>query len=85
MKGRDYVESKLAEEKLRYIVKLEDKYLAKIYDGQGNYKLVDEAMLKELELMQYHLSEAEIKNYDDRYWPFSIPTVSLEPYKNLPF
>ncbi|EPH63096.1 hypothetical protein D932_02118 [Enterococcus casseliflavus 14-MB-W-14] len=79
------MESKFAEEKLRYIVQLEDKYLAKIYDSQGNYKLVDEAMLTELELVQYQLTEAEIKSYDDRYWSFSIPTVSLEPYKNLPF
>ncbi|EPH92621.1 hypothetical protein ABRY77_16835 [Enterococcus casseliflavus] len=79
------MESKFAEEKLRYIVQLEDKYLAKINDSQGNYKLVDEAMLKELELVQYQLTEAEIKSYDDRYWPFSIPTVSLEPYKSLPF
>lgn len=79
------MESKFAEEKLRYIVQLEDKYLTKINDSQGNYKLVDEAMLKELELVQYQLTEAEIKSYDDRYWPFSIPTVSLEPYKSLPF
>jgi hypothetical protein len=79
------MESKFAEEKLRYTVQLEDKYLAKLYDSQGNYKLVDEAMLKELELVQYQLTEAEIKSYDDRYWPFSIPTVSLEPYKSLPF
>lgn len=45
------MESKFAEEKLRYTVQLEDKYLAKLYDSQGNYKLVDEAMLKELELV----------------------------------
>ncbi|MFP3768584.1 DUF1642 domain-containing protein [Enterococcus faecium] len=61
-----------------YRVVINNRYLAKISNFLDVVVLVSEDEISEFATESYELTEKQIKEIDERYWPFAVPVVEVE-------
>lgn len=66
------------EEEPKYSVIVAGKYLIKMFHGRKDHKFVSQAELESWHSSAYKLTQKEIKEIDDRYWPFAVPVEKVQ-------
>ena len=64
-----------------YTVECEQLYEIRLPLPKGNYASIDSKgyIWGDLIPNKYKLTESEVKNIDERYWPFAVPVEEVEP------
>jgi hypothetical protein len=65
------------EEEPKYSVMVAGKYLIKMFHGRKDHKFVNEEELEFWHSSAYKLTQKEIKEVDERYWPFAVPVEKV--------
>lgn len=62
----------------RYTVVIGGRYLTKLFIGRADFRFVEFGELSAWKTKAYQLTEAEIKEIDERYWAFAVPVQEVK-------
>ena len=62
----------------RYTVVIGDRYLTKLFIGRADFRFIEFGELSAWKAKAYQLTEAEIKEIDERYWAFAVPVQEVK-------
>ena len=62
----------------RYTVVIGDRYLTKLFIGRADFRFIEFGELSAWKTKAYQLTEAEIKEIDERYWAFAVPVQEVK-------